>query len=64
MKNLYNLNIDSVYRKAKQNFIILELCYTYGNTKQQRITPLYLLSEGNTPYVFMHVCQNSLHLQL
>lgn len=33
----------------KQNFIILELCCTYGNTKQQRITPLYLLSEGNTP---------------
>lgn len=33
---------------AKQNFIILELCCTYGNTKQQRITPLYLLSEENT----------------
>nr|DAS01658.1 MAG TPA: hypothetical protein [Caudoviricetes sp.] len=51
-------------KEAKQNFIILELYCTYGNTKQQRITPLYLLSEGNTPYVFMHVCQNSLHLQL
>ena len=56
MKNLYNLNIDSVYRKAKQNFIILELCCTYGNTKQQRITPLYLLSEENTlPCLFTFV---------
>lgn len=44
-----------MYRNTKQNFIILELCCTYRNTKQQRITPLYLLSEGNTLPVILAV---------
>lgn len=30
----------------------------YRNTKQQRITPLYLLSEGNTPHVFYTFIKN------
>nr|DAV73890.1 MAG TPA: hypothetical protein [Bacteriophage sp.] len=31
--------------------LYLKLIYMYRKAKQQRITPLYLLSEGNTPHV-------------
>lgn len=65
-----------MYRKAKQYFLIffvvraqksetffifLNLLCVYKKTKQQKTTPLYLLSEGNTLPVILAV---HLHLHL
>lgn len=47
-------------QKHETNFYnISNVFYTYEKTKQQKTTPLYLLSVGNTPNVFCTFIKNS-----